>query len=311
MAVYSGLPLHYLLCVSCPMLVMLYTYAGLRFVHASILGAAYLLVYEVTEVYAGGATAHDMLFINYIVLSVNSMGMLASYSIERLSRTVFRQRRQLEAEGERSEHLLLNILPPTIAERLKAGQQTIADGFSEATILFADIVDFTPYSSNKTPHETLAALNTIFSAFDLLTEKYGLEKIKTVGDAYMVAAGVPVPREDHAEAIADCALEMREVLAHCLVGDGDIMSMRFGINTGPVVAGVIGTKKFSYDLWGDAVNVASRVKSSSSPGVILITQATCDRLPGKYAMSAGRQIEMKGKGLITVYALEGRRDGPE
>ena len=311
MAVYSGLPLHYLLCVSCPMLIMLYTYAGLRFSNAALLGAAYVAVYEITDIYAGGATGRDMLFNNYIILSVNSMGMLASYSIERMSRTVFRQRLQLEAASARSEHLLLNILPRTIADRLKAGQETIADAFPEATILFADIVDFTPYSADKAPHETLAALNCIFSAFDKLTVKYGLEKIKTLGDAYMVAAGVPVTRADHAQAIADCALEMREVLAQCVVGDGDIMHMRFGINTGPVVAGVIGTSKFSYDLWGDTVNVASRVRSGSSPDSILVTQATRDRLDGTYAMSPGRQIELKGKGLVTVYALEGRRDGPE
>lgn len=308
MAAFSNLPPNYLLCVTCPMLVMLYTYAGMRFIHATIFGLVYIAVYEATEVIYGGAGPKDLLFINYIVLSVNFMGVLASYSIERMSRTVFRQRLQLEAEGRRSERLLLNILPTSIADRLKAGEQTIADGISEATVLFADVVNFTLYCSDKSPAQTLGVLDTIFSAFDALADKYGLEKIKTVGDCYMVAAGVPVPRTDHVQAIADCALEMREVLSQCVVGNGDIMTMRFGINTGPVVAGVIGKRKFIYDLWGDAVNVASRMEENSLPNKILITQATRDKLQDGYRVSDGRQIHVKGKGLMTVYALEGRRE---
>ncbi len=215
--------------------------------------------------------------------------------------------RMLEIERERSEHLLLNILPRPIANRLKRQQSTIADNFHEVTVLFADIVDFASYSAGVTPTELVDVLNGIFSTFDMLAEKHGLEKIKTVGDAYMVVGGLPMPRPDHAEAIADMALDMQQAIKQFKTHTGSPFQMRIGINTGPVVAGVIGTKKFIYDLWGDAVNIASRMESHGIPGQIQVTVDTYERLHDKYEFRERGMIPVKGKGEIMAYLLIGKR----
>ena len=165
---------------------------------------------------------------------------------------------------------MLNILPEPIAKRLKEGHSNIADGFAEVTIMFADIVGFTKLSEKIPPQEVVKLLNEIFTGFDQLSEQHGLEKIKTIGDAYMVASGLPMHRKDHAEAIAEMALDMQQEIAHFNTKHQANLSIRIGINTGPVVAGVIGTKKFIYDLWGDAVNTASRMESHGIPDCIQI-----------------------------------------
>ena len=223
-----------------------------------------------------------------------------------------RARRQAEealrAEKEKTERLLLNILPQSVARRLKQESRTIADGFAEATILFADIVDFTQLAARVSPKELVYLLNEIFSAFDQLTEKHGLEKIKTIGDAYMVAGGLPVPDPDHVEAIAEMALDMMRFVQHFNTGREFPLRLRTGINTGPVVAGVIGTKKFNYDLWGDTVNTASRMESHGLPGHIHVTQATYERLRDKYVFTERGPIPIKGKGEMTTYLLEGRKN---
>jgi class 3 adenylate cyclase len=193
-----------------------------------------------------------------------------------------RTHRALAVEQQRSERLLLNVLPAPIAARLKAGEAVIADAFPEVTVLFADLVDFTRRSRRIGPAQVVQALNELFSVFDRLAQHHGLEKIKTIGDAYMVAGGLPQPRPDHAEAIAEMALGIREEVARRTDPSGRPLAVRIGIDTGPVEAGVIGTVKFSYDLWGDTVNTASRMESHGVAGCIQVTARTYQRLRDGY-----------------------------
>jgi len=212
----------------------------------------------------------------------------------------------IQSEQEKSERLLLNILPKVVADQLKEGQRTIADNFADVTILFADIVNFTELSARLSPTELVNLLNTIFSAFDRLAEYHGLEKIKTIGDAYLVVGGLPLPRPDHAEAIANMALDMQESIVHLSLNDLQLekpLSMRIGINTGPVGAGVIGTTKFTYDLWGDTVNTASRMESLGLPGHIQVTTATYNCLKDKFKCQKRGAIQVKGKGEMETYFL--------
>lgn len=207
---------------------------------------------------------------------------------------------ELSDEQERSERLLLNILPQAVAERLKYAPNIIADRFEEATVLFADIVGFTPFAANHPPEEVVEVLNQIFSAFDALAETHSLEKIKTIGDSYMIVAGVPTPRPDHVQAVADMALDMRNTLDNLTNAP---LQLRIGIHTGPVVAGVIGTKKFSYDLWGDTVNLASRMESHGCPDYIHVTEAVYVHLQKDYVLAAREPVEIKGRGLMSTYLL--------
>jgi adenylate cyclase len=218
----------------------------------------------------------------------------------------------LRLEKERSEQLLLNILPEAIAEQLKQDTKAIASAIEEVTILFADIVGFTPLSSQVPPIELVSVLNEMFSIFDHLAEQHGLEKIKTIGDAYMVVGGLPLPKLNHAEAIADMALEMQAALSQFQAplerfNIGSKFQIRIGINTGSVVAGVIGIKKFIYDLWGDAVNIASRMESSGEPGRIQVTEATYERIKDQYIFEKRGKIPIKGKGEMMTYWLVGKK----
>jgi adenylate cyclase len=212
---------------------------------------------------------------------------------------------RLAVEHERSERLLLNILPAPISARLKGSDKPIADGFAEVTVLFADIVGFTELSQKLTPQALVEMLNHIFSAFDDLAERHHLEKIKTIGDCYMVAAGLPDLRDDHAEAIAKMALGMRDELERVNRLTGQSLRIRIGIHTGPVVAGVIGKRKFIYDLWGDTVNTASRMESSGVAQEIQLTRTVYERLVGKFEMEARGTIKVKGKGEMETYLLKG------
>lgn len=207
---------------------------------------------------------------------------------------------------EQSESLLRNILPADIAERLKASDETIADSYDQASILFADVVGFTPMSANMEPSSLVALLDEIFTAFDELVEERGLEKIKTIGDAYMVAAGVPSPRDDHAVVLCDLALAVQELVASREFR-GRQISFRIGINSGPVVAGIIGTRKFSYDLWGDSVNTASRMESSGQTAGIQITESTRTLVEDEFICESVGIVEVKGKGPMEVWSLVGRR----
>ena len=205
-----------------------------------------------------------------------------------------------------SDGLLENILPRVIAERLKLSDETIADEYEATSILFADVAGFTPMSAEMTPSELVGLLDEVFSDFDAMVDSRGLEKIKTIGDAYMVASGIPVPRADHAEALCELALEMRDHARGRAYG-GRQIEFRIGINSGPVVAGIIGTRKFSYDLWGDSVNTASRMESFGRPGRIQITEATLKLIEDEFVCEPGGSLDVKGKGPMPVWFLEGRR----
>ena len=228
----------------------------------------------------------------------------------RSRRTLTRQQRLLEAERARSERLLRDMLPEAIAERLKQQEEgVIADAFPLVTVLFADIVDFTSHAERSPPEATVALLNDLFSQFDGLTEARGLEKIKTVGDAYMVAGGLPDPRPDHPVAVAELALGMLELAARRSLPDGGPVRLRIGIASGPVVAGVIGRRKFSYDLWGDTVNTASRMETTGVPGCIQVTERTRELLGERYLIRERGMIQVKGKGEMRTYFLSGRTHG--
>ncbi|WP_293128232.1 adenylate/guanylate cyclase domain-containing protein [Microcoleus sp. bin38.metabat.b11b12b14.051] len=217
------------------------------------------------------------------------------------------QRKQAEAalklQQEQTEKLLLNILPKPIAERLQKEQKLIAEHFDEVTVLFADLVGFTEFSTHKSPTQLVEILNGIFSEFDRLSELHGLEKIKTIGDAYMVVGGLPTPRADHAEAIALLALEMQAAIRRFNIKIGESFELRLGIHSGSVVAGIIGISKFSYDLWGDTVNVASRMESNGLPGKIQVTAPTYERLKEQFVFEERGQIPVKGKGTMLTYWL--------
>ena len=242
-----------------------------------------------------------MLGLNITVGGAIVFTLLAVFASERRAALT-----ALRVEQEKAEGLLLNILPSSIAERLKAQTRPIADHFGSASILFADVVDFTPWSERLRPEEVVGHLDLLFSHFDGLAEDYGLEKIKTIGDAYMVAAGVPNPRPDHARALALLGLDMLAAMRE----DDDLsalgLELRIGINSGPVVAGVIGRKRFLYDLWGDAVNTASRMESHGARGRIQITRATYELLADEFVCESRGTIEVKGKGEIEVWHLVGR-----
>ncbi|NEQ43904.1 MAG: response regulator [Leptolyngbya sp. SIOISBB] len=212
----------------------------------------------------------------------------------------------LRQAQQKSEQLLLNILPEAIVTQLKQCQGSLAERFDEATVLFADIVNFTPIAAQCTPLELVNLLNQIFSEFDRLADSYQLEKIKTIGDAYMAVGGVPVPQADHEIAVADMALAMQAAIRQITPVGEMPLQLRIGINTGSVIAGVIGIKKFSYDLWGDTVNVASRMESQGQPDKIQVTEATYSRLRDQFRFAAAQELEIKGKGLMRTYYLLGR-----
>ena len=213
----------------------------------------------------------------------------------------------LDEERERADRLLNDILPRPIAEQLKRAPTSIAQAHHDVTIVFADIVDFTRMSAEMSPTDVVDMLNRVFTAFDGIARKHGLEKIKTIGDAYMAASGVPVARPDHAAAAAHMALDMLEVAQTIPTPDGRPLRLRIGINSGPVVAGVIGTTKFIYDLWGDAVNTASRMESLGAPGAIQVTTSTRDALGDAFVVEERGVVEVKGKGPMTTWMLRGQR----
>ena len=213
----------------------------------------------------------------------------------------------LDRAHQRSEELLLNILPPSIAQRLKASGGTIADGFTNVSVLFADIVGFTRLSSRLSPERIVNMLNELFCKFDDLAGQLGLEKIKTIGDCYMVAGGLPEPRADHAEAVAEMGLLMLGIVGEMAARTGEPLTIRIGIHSGPVVAGVIGKRKFIYDLWGDTVNIASRVTAEAGASMILVDATTFRRVRHLYDFEGPQILTVKGKGEIPAYRLMGRK----
>ncbi len=212
----------------------------------------------------------------------------------------------LESERLESERLLLNILPDSIAHRLKEIQGPISDEYQNATIMFADIVGFTKLSQQLEANQIVSWLNETYSKFDELTNQFNVEKIRTIGDNYMVAAGVPVPREDHAVVIAELALQMRDYIQALPLIGGQRVNFRIGINSGAVIGGVIGTHKFQYDIWGDAVNLASRMESHGEPGRIQISDTTYQLIKDYFVCEPRGQVKVKGHADLTCWFIEDR-----
>ncbi len=263
-----------------------------------------VLAAYVASSFLAGIDRDVLVMSSFFLGTVAVLGPLATFIIERFARKSFLDRRALEEERARSERLLLNVLPAPVAERLKRDPAPIADRHPEASVLFADICDFTTLSSTMEPDALVRLLNEIFTEFDHVVARYGLEKIKTIGDAYMAVAGVPVPVPDHLERVADAAIAMREAIGRRR-GDQAPLKVRIGIDTGPVVAGVIGEAKFIYDLWGDPVTTASRMESHGVAGAIQVTERVYERLNRRYAFRARGEIDVKGKGRMAAWLLDG------
>ncbi|MBS1891596.1 MAG: adenylate/guanylate cyclase domain-containing protein [Actinobacteria bacterium] len=257
---------------------------------------------------AGAPQIPGGVVVSFFVLNLLGVTTTAYVLLQYFVRARERALAELGVERAKSERLLLNVLPESVAIRLKeSDHQVIADGFGSATVLFADIVGFTTLAQTLPPDRVVVLLDRVFAGWDRLADRHGVEKIKTIGDAYMVAGGIPAPREDHAEAIADLALEMGAEAERCAGGSGVPLEVRIGIDTGPVVAGVIGRAKFSYDLWGDTVNTASRMESHGVPGAIQVTERVYELLHERYELRRRGTIEVKGKGPMGTYLLLGRR----
>lgn len=238
--------------------------------------------------------------VTFYTLNIGAVSGVAYFSLRHFMRG-------LAAEREKSERLLLNVLPGSIARRIKAGEHRIADRFEQPAVLFADLVDFTPMSEQLSPEQVVALLDELFSGFDAIAERHGLEKIKTVGDTYMVVGGVPEPRADAEQAVVEMGLEMLELVARTPAPTGGPLQLRIGIDVGPVVAGVIGKRKFAYDVWGDAVNTAARMESHGVPGQIQVSTRAYQRLEHRYRFRHRGPVHVKGKGEIDTYLLVGRR----
>jgi class 3 adenylate cyclase len=286
-----------------------YTLVMLRFMYATVVAflgtvattAMYTHLYGVRRVFVDAADTGLI----WIVLA-NVIGMFACHQLERSRRQRFVHQRLIDEERERAEALLRNILPASVAERLKAGGTPPVDAFESATVLFGDLVGFTALAERLTPRELVRQLNELFTEFDEIAERLGLEKIKTIGDGYMVVGGVPERRDDHAAAVADMALEMLAVIDRRRDTTREPLDIRIGIATGPLVAGVIGTKKFSYDVWGDTVNTASRMETHGVSGAVHISADTHAALTecGVYEFESRGVLDVKGKGDMSTYLLK-------
>jgi len=282
-----------------------------RIALASVMGLVAVLLIIALELFvprSTGLQSDTAMFYNFVGTAIGCTGTLLAIVFYAL-REAARAEAVAQHEHARSESLLANILPATIAERLKSNPRRIADSFSEATILFVDIVGFTKLSEAMTPEALVDLLNNVFSEIDDLTEKYALEKIKTIGDAYMVVAGAPKQRRDHAEAIAAMSLEIKDSVARLAAARQYSLDFRIGIHSGPVVAGVIGKKKFSYDMWGDSVNTAARMEAHGIPGEIQVSAHFQDLLKDKFLFVERGLVDIKGKGELLTYLLKGHRPG--
>jgi class 3 adenylate cyclase len=272
-----------------------------------------VLLYNAIALWIGHPSVVESISINMALVAMGLMGALVARQMEAQAREVFLQRRTireqlsaLDAEKRKSEALLLNVLPAAVAERLKSESRPIADGFQDVSVLFADIVGFTRLSERLTPQALVERLNELFSAFDDLLDRLRLEKIKTIGDAYMVVGGLNGGK-DHALALAELALDMLARIRELSASHSEDFSVRIGIHSGPVVGGVIGKKKFIYDVWGDTVNIASRMESTGIPGAVQISQATYQRVRNMYTFEERGEIEVKGKGPMRTWLIRDRR----
>jgi adenylate cyclase len=302
----TGMQLYYLVAMA---LVVLFFGIERIFLAAalSVLAAALIIVLQVLVPYDTGLQPSTTLFGNFIGTVVASSMVLFTI-VFYAQREVTRAETAAEREHQRSESLLANILPAAIADRLKSrAEAVIADTYDEASILFADMAGYTARASDTAPEALVSFLNRVFTDFDRMVESHGLEKIKTTGDSYMVVSGVPAPRPDHAQALARLALDMREAATDLHDPHGREVPIRIGIGSGPVVAGVVGTRKFFYDVWGDAVNVASRMESTGVAGKIQVSSEVYERLKLEFVLEERGPIEVKGKGRMLTWFLVGRR----
>jgi adenylate cyclase len=286
-----------------------YTLLRLRFllvVLITVIGIAAYVPYAVVAVYIFGVKT--LLATAYLV-TFGALGGVAAYRLERSSRLLFLRERQLHEERERSDRLLLNILPQEIIDRLKAQTDGghVAEALDAVSVVFADAVGSTEQAARCTPEAFADTLDQLFRRFDDVADRFGLEKIKTIGDAYMAVAGAPVPMAEHAPAAADAALGMLEEAGQVRWPSGEPVVVRVGVASGPAVAGVIGQRKFAYDLWGDTVNLASRLEASGEPGRILVSEAMAELLADRYEFGPHHVVDLKGKGPTRVRFLVGRR----
>jgi class 3 adenylate cyclase len=284
-----------------------YALARLRFwlvMAIMFLAAALYIPYAVIAVHIYGVFTT---LATTFILSFAGLFGVASYRLEKSTRLLYLRERQLQYEHARSEGLLLNILPRAIVNRLKRDpDERVADDLSEVSVVFADAVDSTTHAAMSTPEEFAEALDQLFRRFDEVSDRHGLEKIKTIGDAYMGVAGAPVSVKDHAARTADAALEMVEEASKVRWPSGDPIVVRVGMATGPAVAGVIGQRKFAYDLWGDTVNLASRLEENGESGRILVSERMARKLQGRFEFGPPEVLDLKGKGPTPVRFLVGR-----
>ena len=291
-----------------------YSLSRLRFWYAVLANVIIMIGYEFASIEMKKLLESETGIViftmhNFFFLGANVIGMFASYYLERYTRRDFLQKYTIQAQRDRADKLLYNVLPEPIAERLKESTETIAEEFSSATVLFADIVNFTPISARFGPLEVVEMLNELFSQFDELVDKYGVEKIQVAGDGYMVAAGVPTPRPDHATVIAQLALDMLDcVKTGNFLGGKHPIEIRIGLNSGPLSAGVIGRKKYFYALWGDMVNTASRMESHGESGKIQITRATYELVRDEFECESVGEITVKGKGKLEAWHLLAKKE---
>jgi class 3 adenylate cyclase len=297
-----------------------FTLNRLRFLPMTGAGVAMTVVYLGVVLVVGRAEGRQLMLAFLSLTSFLALGMIASYTLERSTRLLFLRERQLDHERRRSEALLLNVLPQAIAVRLMERADVgasgpgpdvsaaVADGYTEVAVLFADLAGFTEQAGRTTPEALVAALNDIFSDMDLLADKHGLEKIKTVGDAYMAVAGVPTDVVDPAVRAVDMALDLVSGLEGRRWPSGDRVDVRVGVAVGPAVAGVIGRHKFAYDVWGDTVNLASRLQSAAPPGGILVADAVAERTGARFVFGPLEHRDLKGKGKQGVRIVVGRAD---
>jgi len=303
----SGLPFYYLVAATLMVMILGIDHMVLASVLAA-LGAATVITLEIVVPYNTGVQP-DWAFRSGFILSVISAWLMVIAVVWYALRETRRARLAMEAEYERSERLLTNILPATIAQRLKdPSRNIIADKYDDASILFADIAGYTKRASDTTPSDLVRFLDRLYTDLDGLVDRHGLEKVKTSGDSYMVVSGVPEPRDDHIEALACLALDMADAVADLKDPHGREVPLRIGLAAGPVVAGVVGARKFFYDVWGDAVNVAARMETTDVEGRIQVPQDVYERLNHAFLLEERGNVDVKGKGVMHTWYLVGRRN---